>query len=254
MPVASDGGLQPRRAEPPPEVVDPIACSCGPARCLDPHGRKEAPSEDPRAEATTSGGECNGSRALPPVLAELNLPAPQRLQPHAREAQEAEAARPKGRAQHLLDDDRVGRERIAAPLLERLEQKGAEKHLGLSELVAGNVLDHERERSLAECARAFVPRSGGAGSRHVDLVRRLPFRRREQSVPGHERGVRHPVRVGHSGDPHGLEDAGAAQLVRRVRHVEDGGLVERVGLDAADVVHVSRIDGPHQRRELRHKL
>ena len=56
-----------------------IACSCGPARCLDPHGRKEAPSEDPRAEATTSGGECNGSSALPPVLAELNLPAPQQL-------------------------------------------------------------------------------------------------------------------------------------------------------------------------------
>ena len=77
----------------------------------------------------------------------------------------------------------------------------------------------------------------------------LPSLGGEHHVAAHKRRVGHAIRVRHTRDAHGLEHARTAQLQGRLAHLEDGGLVGRVRLDAAHVVHVGLVDGAHQRGE-----
>eukprot|EP00967_Tisochrysis_lutea_P043972 scaffold53196_cov28-Tisochrysis_lutea.AAC.5 len=126
----------------------------------------------------------------------------------------------------------------AAALLEHLQQEGAKEDLRLAKFISLRIVDDAPQRLLAQPARALIARWRLASRGDLAGVRCLPIAADEQCVAQHEGDVRHAVGIGHTGNAHSLKDARAPQLMRNMRHVEDGWLAASVRFDAAHIVHI----------------
>ena len=138
-------------------------------------------------------------------------------------------------AEVLLDHDGALVQLRRAQVLEVGEHAGSEEDLGQAGLVLVDAVLVLRAEGRPEDRVGHGP----------DLGR--PARRRnEHVVPQRELLVRPPRRVSGAADPNRLEHAAGPKLAQHHRPFEPPGFLGLVRLDAADVVHVGRVDRVHE--------